>query len=127
MVARVNMCYFFSWILGLLVTHENGPVLCSNHEFSGLKFVLIHIYIFFWIRNKYLVRCERLTIVVSKSSTVPPTIVPFFSGSKRRLSVGSAIFLISHHSTCPSVDTEKNSHPMIFYKIKKIKSGKGEK
>jgi hypothetical protein len=56
-------------------------------------------------------------IVVSKSSTVPPTIFPFLSGSISIDSVGSVNFLISHHRTWPSVEVEKNSEPKFDYEI----------
>lgn len=54
-----------------------------------------------------------LTIVVSKSRAVPPTIVPFLSASSHMVSEGSLSLRISHHMTCPSVDAEKNSDPVL--------------
>ena len=52
------------------------------------------------------------TIVDSYSKDMPPRVgLSPLLRSNMRVSVGSAIFLISHHKTCPSVEVVKHSVP----------------
>jgi len=73
----------------------------------------IYIYTnFYYLLVCYLFMSDFiLTMVDSKSIVVPPTILPFFSASIIKTSVGSLNFLISHHKHLPSVEAEKNSEP----------------
>ena len=59
---------------------------------------------------------KKLTMVDSYSSTDAPcafAMIPCLERSNTRLSVGSPSLRVSHQSTCPSVDAEKHSVPVL--------------
>lgn len=89
--------------------YKNVSAVICSYLFIGLMF-RFHI-------NSMTKLCKMVhTIVGSYSSAIAPSALVgscFFVGSRYSFSVGSPIFLMSHHNTCPSEEAEKHSVPVF--------------